>query len=69
MGRLFHSIRYRDEAFAEKIAGDGVAIVPTGSELVAPCDGTIGKIFKTNHAFSLETKEGVEILFTLVLIL
>ncbi|ASQ29321.1 PTS glucose transporter subunit IIA [Borrelia miyamotoi] len=50
-----------DEAFAEKIVGDGIAIMPTGSELVSPCDGNIGKIFKTNHAFSLETKEGVEI--------
>ena len=50
-----------DEAFAEKIVGDGIAIIPTGNELVAPCDGNIGKIFKTNHAFSLETKEGVEI--------
>ena len=60
-GKVVSIDKVPDEAFAEKIVGDGVAIVPTGSELVAPCDGTIGKIFKTNHAFSLETKEGVEI--------
>ena len=27
----------------------------------APCDGTIGKIFETNHAFSLESDSGIEL--------
>lgn len=50
-----------DEAFAQKIVGDGVAIDPTGSLIVAPCKGEIGKIFRTNHAFSLLTEEGAEL--------
>jgi PTS system glucose-specific IIA component len=50
-----------DEAFSQKIVGDGVAIDPTGSVLVAPCNGEIGKIFRTNHAFSLRTEEGAEL--------
>jgi PTS system glucose-specific IIA component len=50
-----------DVVFAEKIVGDGIAIKPTGSKLVAPCDGVIGKIFETNHAFSIESAEGVEL--------
>lgn len=29
--------------------------------MVAPCDGVIGKIFETNHAFSMETSSGVEL--------
>jgi len=29
--------------------------------MVAPCDGTIGKIFETNHAFSLESDSGIEL--------
>ena len=41
--------------------GDGVAIRPTGNKIVAPVDGVIGKIFETNHAFSMESKEGVEL--------
>ena len=45
----------------EKIVGDGVAINPTGDVIVAPVDGTIGKIFETNHAFSMESAEGVEL--------
>ena len=50
-----------DVVFAEKIVGDGIAIKPTGNKMVAPVDGTIGKIFETNHAFSMESKEGVEL--------
>ena len=44
-----------DVVFAEKIVGDGIAIKPTGNKMVAPVDGTIGKIFETNHAFSIES--------------
>ena len=50
-----------DVVFSEKIAGDGIAIRPTGDKIVAPVDGVIGKIFETNHAFSMESKEGVEL--------
>ena len=29
--------------------------------LVAPCDGVIGKIFASNHAFSIDTPSGIEL--------
>ena len=50
-----------DVVFAEKIVGDGIAIKPTGNKMVAPVDGTIGKIFETNHAFSIKSDSGVEL--------
>lgn len=50
-----------DVVFAGKIVGDGIAIKPTGNKMVAPVDGTIGKIFETNHAFSIESDSGVEL--------
>ena len=50
-----------DVVFSEKTVGDGIAIRPTGNKIVAPVDGVIGKIFETNHAFSMESKEGVEL--------
>ncbi|AGI33668.1 TPA: PTS glucose transporter subunit IIA [Mannheimia haemolytica] len=50
-----------DVVFSEKIVGDGVAIRPSGDTIVAPVNGTIGKIFETNHAFSIESEEGVEL--------
>lgn len=51
-----------DQAFAQKLVGDGVAIDPTGDVVVAPCDGIISLIFETNHAFAISTKAGAEIL-------
>lgn len=50
-----------DVVFAEKIVGDGIAIKPSGNLIVAPIDGTIGKIFETNHAFSIESDHGIEL--------
>ena len=50
-----------DVVFAEKIVGDGIAIKPTGNKMVAPVDGTIGKFFETNHAFSIVSDSGVEL--------
>lgn len=50
-----------DVVFAEKIVGDGIAIRPTGNKMVAPVNGTIGKIFETNHAFSIESDDGIEL--------
>jgi len=50
-----------DVVFAEKIVGDGVAIKPSGNKMVAPVNGVIGKIFETNHAFSIESDTGIEL--------
>ncbi|MBN3908313.1 MAG: PTS glucose transporter subunit IIA [Nostoc sp. NMS1] len=50
-----------DVVFAEKIEADGIAIKPSGNEVVAPCDGIIRKIFETNHAFSIESDTGIVI--------
>lgn len=50
-----------DVVFSEKIVGDGIAVRPNGDVIVAPVNGTIGKIFETNHAFSIESDEGIEL--------
>lgn len=50
-----------DEAFASKAVGEGVAIRPTDKTVVSPANGTIVKIFNTDHAFCLETETGAEI--------
>lgn len=50
-----------DVVFAEKIVGDGVAIKPQGNKIVAPLSGKIGKIFETNHAFAIESDDGIEL--------
>ncbi|MCF7791094.1 MAG: glucose PTS transporter subunit IIA [Victivallales bacterium] len=60
-GKIVSIEEVPDETFALKMVGDGVAVDPVSEVVLAPCDGTIGKIFKTNHAFSMLSKEGLEI--------
>lgn len=50
-----------DVVFAEKIVGDGVAIKPKNNKIVAPLSGKVSKIFETNHAFAIESDEGIEL--------
>jgi len=52
----------KDEVFAEKMMGDGLAFVSIDGEVVSPCNGVITAIFQTNHAIGITTDEGVEIL-------
>ncbi|MEN2839179.1 PTS system glucose-specific EIIA component [Mannheimia haemolytica] len=58
-----------DVVFSEKIVGDGVAIRPSGDTIVAPVNGTIGKILKPTTLFRLNLKKAWNYLFTSVLIL
>ncbi|OOM76025.1 glucose-specific phosphotransferase enzyme IIA component [Clostridium puniceum] len=51
-----------DPVFAQKMAGDGVAIDLTGETIVAPADGTLTLVFKTKHAFALTLDNGIELL-------
>ena len=50
-----------DPAFAEKMLGDGLAVAPTSSYIVAPFDGIITSIHKSLHAVTLKNDQ-VEIL-------
>lgn len=51
-----------DPVFSEKILGDGVAIAPTSSEVVAPISGTINQIAHTYHAIGISGDDNVDIL-------
>ncbi len=46
-----------DEVFSARLAGDGVAIKPSSGIFVAPIDGTVSKIFPTNHAYIIKNGE------------
>lgn len=61
-GKIVDIEEVPDVVFAEKIVGDGVAIKPSGEDdmMRAPVNGTIGKIFEANHAFSIESEDGIE---------
>lgn len=51
-----------DPTFAEEILGKGVAVMPEDGKICAPADGELSMVFDTLHAFSMTTKDGVEIL-------
>lgn len=51
-----------DPVFAQKMAGDGIAIDLTGETIVAPADGILTLVFKTKHAFALTLDNGIELL-------
>jgi PTS system glucose-specific IIA component len=51
-----------DEVFAQKLAGDGVALDPSGAIAVAPIAGTLVKLFPGGHAFGIAASGGVELI-------
>jgi phosphocarrier protein FPr/phosphocarrier protein len=51
-----------DPAFAERMVGDGAAIDPVDSLLVAPCDGEVVVLADACHAVTIRADNGVEIL-------
>ncbi|AIS66637.1 PTS glucose transporter subunit IIA [Listeria ivanovii] len=52
----------KDELFSQKILGDGIAIIPTNGEIVAPSSESIIMTTKTNHAIGIRTEDGIELL-------
>lgn len=51
-----------DEAFAGKMMGDGIMIMPEDSTVFAPCDGEVLFVFPSKHAVGIKTTDGFEIL-------
>lgn len=51
-----------DEVFSKKLAGDGLAIDPTSTEIVAPFAGVITQIHSAKHAVAVKNADGVEVL-------
>ncbi len=51
-----------DEMFSNKVLGDGIAIEPTSSTVVSPCDGEVTLVSETKHAIGLKNQDGIEVL-------
>lgn len=51
-----------DEGFAEKMMGDGAAVLVQGSYVTAPADGEVTFVFPTKHAIGFRTADGIELL-------
>lgn len=51
-----------DPAFAEKQMGEGIAIEPSGNQVVAPFDAQVAHVIKSKHAVILEHASGLQVL-------
>lgn len=51
-----------DEAFAQKMMGDGAVVKPTGKTVCAPEDGEVCFVFETKHAIGFLTDDGISML-------
>lgn len=51
-----------DPVFADEVFGKGIAIVPQRGELRSPIAGVVGAVFATNHAITLQSDTGAEVL-------
>lgn len=62
LGRVFDIAESSDPAFAAGHIGDGVFILPESPDICAPVDGVVDQIFSTNHAFSIHSQQGHDLL-------
>ncbi len=51
-----------DPVFAEKIVGDGIAILPDNGKIYSPVNGKLVSVAATKHAFGFLSDEGLEML-------
>ncbi|MBN2899464.1 MAG: PTS glucose transporter subunit IIA [Clostridia bacterium] len=51
-----------DAVFAQKMVGDGFAIIPSSNDIHSPVDGEVIQVFPTYHAICLKSTDGLEII-------
>ncbi len=61
-GKVILLTEVPDEAFAQRMVGDGCAIEPDKGSICSPIDGELRNIFPTNHAVIFESTHGLEMI-------
>lgn len=61
-GELKSITEVNDPVFADKLIGDGYAVIPTIGDVTSPVIGKISTIFPTKHAIGITTPQGDEVL-------
>ena len=60
-GEIVDIVETSDPVFSGKMVGDGVTIIPTDGDVLAPMDGKIIQMFDTGHALAIESN-GIQVL-------
>lgn len=61
-GELIAMEDVKDDTFANKVLGDGVAVIPSEGKVYAPADGVVTSVFDTKHAVCFASSYGTELL-------
>ncbi|EJO04274.1 beta-glucoside-specific PTS transporter subunit IIABC [Oenococcus oeni] len=61
-GEMINLDSVNDPTFAQKMLGDGVAVIPEDGNFYAPFDGVVETVFPTKHAIGLKSDSGIELL-------
>lgn len=61
-GQFMGIEKVNDPTFAQKVLGDGVAVIPSGNKVYSPADAVVEMVADTCHAVALRTKSGHGIL-------
>lgn len=61
-GKLIAIETVKDPTFAQKILGDGFAVIPSDGIIKAPVDGHIEMAYETGHAVGMTTENGCELI-------
>lgn len=51
-----------DKTFADKVLGDGVAVLPEEGKIYAPVNGKVACMMDSKHAVALKSNDGLEVL-------
>lgn len=61
-GNIIEITEVNDPVFNQKMMGEGFAVIPSDGNIYSPIEGTVKSIFPTQHALTLESKNGLDIL-------
>lgn len=63
VGEIVELEKVPDEVFAQKLFGEGFAVIPEGGEIYSPIAGVIKMVSAPSlHAYGIETDDGLELL-------
>lgn len=61
-GQLIPLSEVADPVFSQGVMGIGFAVRPINGKIFSPIDGTVESVFPTQHAITLKSEAGIELL-------